>query len=75
MPSVSPSEARGSCAVKPTSSIAQPQATVDTDGLPQTIVTEGRHDACICPRVVPVVEAMTALVLEDHFKRQAALRA
>jgi chorismate synthase len=62
-------------AVKPTSSIAQPQATVDTNGDAQTIVTEGRHDACICPRIVPVVEAMTAIVLEDHFKRQAALRA
>lgn len=37
------------------------------------IRTEGRHDPCICPRIVPVVEAMAGLVLEDHFKRQSAL--
>ena len=60
-------------AVKPTSSIARPQKTVDIRGEEQTIVTEGRHDACICPRIVPVVEAMTCLVIEDHYKRQAAL--
>lgn len=62
-------------AVKPTSSIATPQRTVRTDGSEATIRTEGRHDPCICPRIVPVVEAMTALVLEDHAKRQAALHA
>ena len=60
-------------AVKPTSSIARPQKTVDIRGEEQTSVTEGRHDACICPRIVPVVEAMTCLVIEDHYKRQAAL--
>jgi chorismate synthase len=60
-------------AVKPTSSIARPQQTIDLEGKEQTIRTEGRHDACICPRVVPVVEAMTCLVLEDHYKRQAAM--
>ncbi len=59
--------------VKPTSSISRPQKTVDTANNPRTITIEGRHDPCICPRIVPVVEAMTALVLEDHFKRQAAL--
>lgn len=56
-------------AVKPTSSIAAPQQTVGIDGKERTIVTEGRHDACICPRIVPVTEAMAALVLEDHFRR------
>ncbi|MFP4053454.1 MAG: chorismate synthase [Phycisphaerae bacterium] len=61
--------------VKPTSSIARPQQTVDTEGNARTIETHGRHDPCICPRIVPVVEAMTALVLEDHYKRQAALHA
>lgn len=60
-------------AVKPTSSIAREQHTVDLTGTERTIVTEGRHDACICPRIVPVVEAMTCIVLEDHHKRQAAL--
>ncbi len=62
-------------AVKPTSSISQPQQTVSIDGQTETIETHGRHDPCICPRIVPVVEAMTAIVLEDHYKRQEALHA
>ncbi len=62
-------------AVKPTPSISSPQQTVDTDGQDATIRIRGRHDACICPRIVPVVEAMSCLVLEDHFKRHAALTA
>ena len=62
-------------AVKPTSSIAVSQKTVDINGRESAIRTEGRHDPCICPRIVPVVEAMTAIVLEDHFKRQAAMMA
>lgn len=60
-------------AVKPTSSISREQRTIDVDGHERTIRTEGRHDACICPRIVPVVEAMTALVLVDHYKRQHAM--
>ncbi len=60
--------------MKPTSSISTPQRTINTDGEPTTISTKGRHDPCLVPRAVPVVEAMAALVLEDHFKRQAALR-
>lgn len=60
-------------AVKPTSSISVPQQTINQAGEEQTIVTEGRHDPCICPRVVPVVEAMAALVVEDHYKRHVAL--
>ncbi len=59
--------------VKPTSSIAKPQQTVDLNGSERMIRTEGRHDTCICPRIVPVVEAMACIVLEDHFKRHAAL--
>ena len=59
-------------AVKPTSSIGVEQRTVDLAGKETTTRTEGRHDPCICPRIVPVVEAMCAIVLEDHFKRQAA---
>lgn len=66
-------EIRFRIAVKPTSSIARPQQTVDLEGIPRTIRTEGRHDACICPRIVPVVESMAALVLLDHYKRQHAL--
>ncbi|MFN3337487.1 MAG: chorismate synthase, partial [Thermomicrobium sp.] len=49
-------------AVKPTSSIGRPQQTVDIYGNERTIVVEGRHDPSICPRVVPVAEAMLLLV-------------
>lgn len=59
--------------VKPTSSIAREQRTVNRTGEETVIRTEGRHDACICPRIVPVVEAMACLVLEDHYKRHASL--
>ncbi|WP_127585445.1 chorismate synthase [Paenibacillus koleovorans] len=60
-------------AVKPTSSISVPQRTIGMDGAEREIATVGRHDPCICPRIVPVVEAMACLVVEDHYKRQAAL--
>ncbi len=60
--------------VKPTSSINKPQQTVSTSGEEREIRTEGRHDACICPRIIPVVEAMSAIVLLDHYKRYEALR-
>ncbi len=60
-------------AVKPVSSIAATQQTITKDGKNVEISTEGRHDVCICPRLVPVVESMCYLVLEDLYKRQAAL--
>lgn len=59
--------------VKPTSSISVPQKTINVKGEEQQIKTEGRHDPCICPRIVPVVEAMACLVLEDQYKRHAAM--
>jgi len=59
--------------VKPTSSIAQKQQTITTEGREEMIQTFGRHDVCICPRIVPVVEAMSALVVIDHYKRHQAL--
>lgn len=59
--------------VKPTSSISVPQQTIDVNGNEREIRTKGRHDPCICPRIVPVIEAMACLVIEDHYKRQAAL--
>lgn len=62
-------------AVKPTSSISMEQMTVDKDGNEVICSTQGRHDPCICPRIVPVIEAMTAIILEDHFKRQEATHA
>jgi chorismate synthase len=59
--------------VKPTSSISVPQKTINIKGEDQQIRIEGRHDPCICPRIVPVVEAMACLVLEDQFKRHATM--
>jgi chorismate synthase len=57
-------------AIKPTSSIGKPQQTIDLATLEQaTVEVRGRHDACIVPRAVPVVEAMTALVLCDFALR------
>jgi chorismate synthase len=61
-------------AVKPTSSIARPQRTVDIHGNERTIVVEGRHDPSICPRVVPVAEAMLLLVLADCYLMNRAAR-
>ncbi len=61
-------------AVKPTSSIEKPQETVDRQGRVQEIRIRGRHDPCICPRIVPVTEAMVALVLADALLRQRAIR-
>ncbi len=61
-------------AVKPTSSIAQKQQTVSKDGKAVTIEVKGRHDPCICPRVVPVVEAMIAITLVDALMLQKAIK-
>ncbi|MDR2501021.1 MAG: chorismate synthase [Treponema sp.] len=52
-------------AFKPTPSIAQSQQCADRRGLVREFAVPGRHDGCVCPRAVPVVEAMTALVLAD----------
>ncbi|MCP3964187.1 MAG: chorismate synthase [bacterium] len=60
------------CAVKPTSSLPQPQPTVKRSGEATTIATKGRHDPCLLPRFVPMGEAMVALVLADHCLRQRA---
>lgn len=59
-------------AFKPTATILQRQATVDTAGTPTELMGRGRHDACVLPRAVPIVEAMTSLVLLDHWMRHAA---
>jgi chorismate synthase len=61
-------------AAKPPASIAQPQQTVDRDGNPATIEVRGRHDPTVLPRLVPIAEAMLALVLADHLLRQRAAR-
>lgn len=59
-------------AFKPTATILTRQDTVDKTGQPTTLKGRGRHDPCVVPRAVPIVEAMTALVLVDHWMRQAA---
>ena len=57
-------------AFKPTATILREQETVDESGNDTTIKARGRHDPCVLPRAVPIVEAMLALVLADHFLRQ-----
>jgi chorismate synthase len=59
-------------AVKPTSSIPQEQQTVDISGSPTTVRVTGRHDPCLVPRLIPIGEAMIALVLIDHLMRWRA---
>jgi chorismate synthase len=59
-------------AFKPTATILQPQQTVDVQGAATELIGRGRHDPCVVPRAVPIVEAMTALVLVDHWMRQHA---
>ena len=54
-------------AFKPVSSIKLPQSTVDKHGSETTFTLDGRHDPCVVPRAVPIVEAMAALTLVDHW--------
>lgn len=61
-------------AFKPTATVMHEQDTVTSDHENTTLKGRGRHDACVLPRAVPMVEAMVALVLADHALRQAALR-
>ncbi len=60
-------------AFKPTATIMTEQDTVSLDLQDTTLKGRGRHDACVLPRAVPMVEAMAALVLVDHMLRQRAL--
>ena len=57
-------------AFKPTATILREQDTVDEGGNDTTIKARGRHDPCVLPRAVPIVEAMMAIVLADHWLRQ-----
>jgi len=56
-------------AFKPTATIFREQQTVDEWGEPAVLKARGRHDPCVVPRAVPIVEAMVALVLVDHALR------
>ncbi len=64
-----------SIALKPTSSIRIPGATIDTQGRAMEMVTHGRHDPCVGIRATPIAEAMLALVLMDHVLRHRAQNA
>jgi chorismate synthase len=57
-------------AFKPTATISQTQQTVDRSGAAIQLEAQGRHDPCVLPRAVPMVEAMVCLVLADHWLRQ-----
>ncbi|MFA5256657.1 MAG: chorismate synthase [Opitutales bacterium] len=57
---------------KPTATILRAQQTVDAQGNATELTAKGRHDPCVLPRAVPIVEAMAALVLVDHLMRQNA---
>ena len=59
-------------AFKPVATISKEQETVNKKGEEVTLKAKGRHDPCVVPRAVPIVEAMAALVLCDHFLRQRA---
>jgi chorismate synthase len=65
-------EIRFDVAFKPTATILKPQPTVDVHGRDTELAARGRHDPCVVPRAVPIVEAMAALVLADHWMRNAA---
>jgi chorismate synthase len=59
-------------AVKPTSSIRLPRASIDREGQPTTVETHGRHDPCVGIRATPIAEALLALVVMDHALRHRA---
>lgn len=54
-------------AFKPVATLLQAQDTVDINGQPTTLTARGRHDPCVLPRAVPIVEAMTAMTIFDHY--------
>lgn len=62
-------------AFKPTATVMVPQPTVNDAGEEVTLRGKGRHDACVLPRAVPIVEAMAWLTLCDHYLMQLAVRA
>lgn len=60
-------------ACKPIPSIEKQQQTIDSQGRPAVISVGGRHDVAVIPRIIPVCEAMVAIVLADHLMRQKAI--
>ncbi|WP_026461631.1 chorismate synthase [Adhaeribacter aquaticus] len=61
-------------AFKPVATILQPQTSINDEGETITLEGKGRHDPCVLPRAVPIVDAMTALVLIDFLLRQRAVK-
>ena len=61
-----------SIALKPTSSLRLPGKSINLDGQPIEVITEGRHDPCVGIRATPIAEAMMAIVLMDHYLRHRA---
>jgi len=64
-----------SIALKPTSSLRLPGQSIDLNGQPTEVITEGRHDPCVGIRATPIAEAMLAIVLMDHMLRHRAQNA
>jgi chorismate synthase len=60
--------------IRPTPSISKEQKTVDLNGNNTSIMVEGRHDPCLCSRIVPVAEALTAIVLIDQMKSNGYIK-
>ncbi len=61
-------------AFKPVATLMQPQMTVNQEGTETEIKGKGRHDPCVVPRAVPIVEAMAALVVADHLLRLRSVK-
>lgn len=61
-------------AFKPVATIMRDQLSINTDGNETTVKGKGRHDPCVVPRAVPIVESMAALVLADHLLRNRAAK-
>ena len=61
-------------AFKPVSTIGKTQQTVTTEGESTELSAEGRHDPCVLPRAVPIVDAMTAITLMDHLLRNKSIQ-
>lgn len=59
-------------AFKPVATIMRDQQTIDAQGNQATVQGKGRHDPCVVPRAVIIVEAMAALVIADHLLKQAS---
>jgi len=62
------------CAIKPVSTISKKQDSITTNNEPITLEAAGRHDPCVLPRAVPIVEAMTAIIMIDFLLRNEVYR-